>query len=89
MPEQDNPIKVRIQHSGGSAHGARITDLETDRHIEGITHIDISFSANGDPIKAKLTVIPREIDIVADATFVNQCPCCKQEVKVNADVSNN
>lgn len=77
MSDEKKPIRVRIQHDGGMAYNAHVTDAETGKEISHVKAVELRLDASEkQPAIAHLEVYMPVIDVTVDAEVTTLCPYC-------------
>jgi hypothetical protein len=69
-------MNVRI-HGGPATQGLKI-ETEDGQPIKGITSLEIRVVPH-DIVRATFELLPKYVDITAEAIFIERCPCCGRE----------
>jgi hypothetical protein len=68
--------RIRIRNDGQHGYATEVTDAETGERIENVSKIDLQLLPTNKPVQAMITVLPVEIDVIAQAKFRHACPYC-------------
>lgn len=68
--------RVRIVNDGQPSYMTKITDAETGKDIPNVIAIAIDLDVKNPVVEAVVTTVMPTVDIIADATIEQVCPCC-------------